>query len=72
MSMASSEKLESLREKALFSIEIENCVLAVNDISKFGEKALPTLTEILTSSTDSEVIRAARSAIDRIKERKKN
>ena len=34
-------------------------------------KALPTLTEILTSSTDSEVIRAARSAIDRIKERKK-
>jgi hypothetical protein len=65
-----AEKLESLRDKALFSIEIEKCVLAVNDIAKFGEKALPTLTEILTSSTDSEVIRAARSAIDRIKERK--
>jgi hypothetical protein len=66
------EKLESLRDKALFSIEIENCVLAVNDIAKYGDKAIPTLPEILTSSTDSEVIRAARSAIDRIKERKKN
>jgi hypothetical protein len=69
--MQHSEKLELLRDKALFSIEIEKCVLAVNDIAKYGDKALPTLTEILTSSTDSEVIRAARSAIDRIKERKK-
>ena len=36
--MQYSEKLELLRDKALFSIEIEKCVLAVNDIAKYGDK----------------------------------
>jgi hypothetical protein len=62
------KEIEMLIDKALYSVDLSESNKAINTLTSFREKALPSLHEIVESSTDSGIRKYALEAIRKIKE----
>jgi hypothetical protein len=47
--------METLHDNALYSLDLSESNKAINALASFRERALPSLQDLVESSTDSEV-----------------
>jgi len=62
------DRMEELRDKALYSLDVCEGNKAINALASFRERAIPSLQDLVECSTDSEVRKYAMEAIRRIKQ----
>ena len=58
-----------MKEKAKWSHDTDECKMAVSELSKYGEKALPVLEEVLNVAAYEVVKAACIEAIKAVKEK---
>lgn len=70
--MSDAKTLWELKEKAKWSHDTEECKMAVQELSRYGEMALPSLEEVLTVAAYDVVKAACIEAIKAVKEKKQD